>query len=113
METRTNQLKTTTRYNRTQVYTFFDLPELLQAELLADCNDTEDVERVEQDSYYKFDYETRSAYLPASMFMRYNYPNATPRNARFHGYYGTSYFSTYAVRLSNDGESVIIAEIYS
>lgn len=113
MSERTNELKTKTRYNRTQVYTFFDLPDLVKAELNADCNDAEDIERIENDSYYKFDYDKRSEYLPASMFLRVNYPNETPRNSRFNGYYGTSAFTTYAVRLSADGESAIIAEIYS
>ncbi len=86
------------KYNRSEVVSFFELTDDQQADVL---NYT-DIEDAEGAQYVIFQYAdgTEQA-LSLGNFMR--------AGGRWHGIYGTSYFSAYGVILSKCGSAAIVA----
>jgi len=89
----------TLHYNRSEIYSFFDLTDSEQAEVLSNyfC----DTSQAEEDSFIKCGKEV----LPLSMFLRCE-------NSIWSGTFGTSYFSGYYIKINKFGDEVTIAEKY-
>jgi hypothetical protein len=86
------------KYNRSEVVSFFELTDDQQTDVL---NYT-DIEDAEGAQYVIFKYvDGREEALSLSNFMR--------AGGRWHGIYGTSYFSAYGVILSRCGGAAIVA----
>lgn len=94
----------TARYNRSQIYTGFDLTTDQQNEIM----NTYSFEKsdVLNNSYVKFiDRTLNVEFLPLDMFMR-------TEGGIFNGVYGLSAFSAYFIKLSRDGNEALIAYKY-
>jgi len=86
------------KYNRSEVVSFFELTDDQQADVLTYT----DVEDAEGAQYVIFKYvDGREEALSLSNFMR--------ASGRWHGIYGTSYFSAYGVILSRCGSAAVVA----
>lgn len=105
-------MHTSSRYNRSAVMNFFELPELAQATLNADCTDTEDFERIESDSYVEFKYDNRTEYLSLSNFVRFNSVWMPEKNPIWDACAGTSAYSGYFIKLSDCGSEAVVVERY-
>lgn len=105
---KTNQITIKTKnmtsmYNRSQVYSFNELTEQQQNEIL----DTYSFEQsdAQQTSYIKFINSKllNVEFLPLNMFIRVDKSNFT------HGVYGTSYFSAYYITFNRSNDEAVIA----
>lgn len=86
------------KYNRSEIVSFFELTDAQQADVLTYT----DVEDAEGAQYVIFEYKSgENRALSLSNFMR--------SDGRYHGIYGTSYFSAYGVILSRCGSAAIVA----
>ena len=92
----------TRNYNRTGIYSFYDLPQDLQAEILQDM----EISDADSTSYVIVEEDEEKIPLPLDMFMR------TEKNNFTHGIYGMSYFSGYYLTLSRCGSEGVIAYKY-
>lgn len=92
----------TRNYNRTGIYSFYELPEALQVEILQDA----EISEVECTSYVIAEEDEEKIPLPLDMFMK------TEKNNFTHGIYGMSYFSGYYLTLSKCGTQGTIAYKY-
>ena len=89
------------KYNRSEIVSFFELTDGQQADVLTYT----DVKDAEGAQYVIFKYvDGREEALNLSNFMRAD-------RGRWHGIYGTSYFSAYGVILSRCGSVAIVALI--
>lgn len=97
-------MATTTKYNRSEIVSFFDLTERQQSDVM-DCY-YQEMSEAENDSFviYEASKPEYNAVLPLSQFMRTNKPSI------WDGIYGTSYFSAYFIKISKCGTSAVIAE---
>lgn len=87
------------KYNRSEIVSFFELTDHQQTDVL---NYT-DIEDAEGAQYVIFKYvDGREEALSLGNFMRAD-------RGRWHGIYGTSYFSAYGVILSRCGGAAIVA----
>lgn len=93
-------------YTRSQLYNYFDLSAEQQTAI------------AEQYGYY--DYVIDNQYvilndtaLPLFEFVRTDYPNLTNKKPYWDGFYGTSYFSAYFIKLSKCGTVAVVAERFS
>jgi hypothetical protein len=91
-------MKTRT-YNRSEIYSFYDLTEKEQAEVIS--NYFSSIEEAEEDSFIRCGKEV----LPLSMFLKCE-------NSIWSGTYGTSYFSGYYIKINKFGDEVVIADKY-
>lgn len=89
----------TRNYQRSEIYSFFDLSEE-QAKQILDYYNNE--EELQEDSFVILNNEP----LPLSQFMR------TDNNNFTHGVYSDSYFSGYYITLSQDCQEAVIAYKY-
>lgn len=86
------------KYNRSEIVSFFELTDHQQADVLSYT----DVEDAETAQYVIFKYvDGREEALSLGNFMR--------AGGRWHGIYGTSYFSAYGVIISRCGGAAIVA----
>ena len=92
----------TRNYNRTLIYSFYDLPQYLQAEILQDM----EISDADSTSYVIVEEDEEKIPLGLDMFMR------TEKNNFTHGIYGMSYFSGYYLTLSRCGSEGVIAYKY-
>lgn len=92
----------TRNYNRTLIYSFYDLPQDLQAEILQDM----EISDADNTSYVIVEEDEERIPLPLDMFMR------TEKNNFTHGIYGLSYFSGYYLTLSRCGTQAVISYKY-
>jgi len=92
----------TLQYNRSEIYSFFDLSKAEQDEVMSNyfC----DISQAEEDSYIRYGKGYKEV-LPLSMFMRCE-------GSRWDGNYGTSYFSGYYIKFNHSCDEVTIAEKY-
>jgi hypothetical protein len=91
-------MKTRT-YNRSVIYSFFDLTDSEQAEVIS--NYFSEISQAEEDSFIKCGKEV----LPLSMFLRCE-------GGRWDGTFGTSYFSGFFIKVNKFGDEVLIADRY-
>lgn len=93
-----------TKYNRSEILSFFELTEKQQSDVM-DYYYQEQSE-AEQDSFVIFEAlkPEYNAALPLSQFIRTNKPNI------WDGVFGTSYFTAYFIKLSKCGTGAVIAE---
>lgn len=89
----------TLQYNRSEIYSFFDLSDAEQVEVISDY--FSDITQAEEDSYIRCGKDV----LPLSMFLRCE-------GSRWDGNYGTSYFSGYFIKFNRSCDEVTIAEKY-
>jgi hypothetical protein len=92
----------TSNYNRSKIYSFFELPQHLQEEATLEFSNI-----AEDFSFVVFKYEEEQGRieevaLPLSMFMK------TESNFT-HGIYSLGYWSGYYVTLSRDNSEAVIA----
>lgn len=90
----------TRNYQRSEIYSFFDLSQEQVTRVLDLYHDTED--SAQDDSYVILNDEA----LPLSNFMR------TYNNNFTHGVYSDTYFSGYYITLSQDCQEAVIAYKY-
>ena len=103
-------MKVQTRYNRSEIYSFFDLSDSQKENVLNNMTN----EEAENDSFVIFKGKKFEDVLPLSMFIRINYGSNVNNKPNFwDGIYGTSYFSAYFIKLSKSGGSCVVAERYS
>ena len=93
----------TRNYNRTLIYSFYDLPQYLQAEILQDM----EISDADSTSYVIVEEDEEKIPLGLDMFMR-----TEEKNNFTHGIYGMSYFSGYYLTLSRCGSEGVIAYKY-
>lgn len=86
------------KYNRSEIISFFELTDDQQADVL-NYTDIEDAEGA-QYVIFKYADGTEQA-LSLGNFMR--------TSGRWHGIYGTSYFSAFGVILSRCGSAAVVA----
>ena len=79
---------------RSRVYDYDELPEDQKIEHLDNS-----------DSSFVKDPTHKGEFLPLNMFMRFD-----RKNKLWDGYYGTSAFSAYYIKLSKDGEEAVVAD---
>ena len=91
----------TRNYNRTLIYSFYDLPQDLQDEILQDM----EISDADSTSYVIVEDDEEKIPLGLDMFIR------TDGNFT-HGIYGMSYFSGYYLTLSRCGTEGVIAYKY-
>ena len=91
----------TRNYNRSEIFSFYELPEALQTEILED----RELPHAETTSYVILKEDGKKTALPLDMFIR------TDRNFT-HGIYGLSYFSGYYVTLDRTMTEAVIAYKY-
>lgn len=91
----------TRNYNRSEIFSFYELPEALQTEILED----RELPHAETTSYVILKEDGKKTALPLDMFMR------TDRNFT-HGIFSDSYFSGYFLTLSKCGTEAVIAYKY-
>ena len=89
----------TAEYCRSEVYSFWDLSEAEQKEVIS--NYFQNSQEAEEDSFVKLNKEV----LPLSMFLRCE-------NSIFNGFYGTSYFSGYFIKFNKFGDEVTVVSKY-
>jgi hypothetical protein len=89
----------TRNYNRSEIYSFSDLPDSLKTYAIRDFDVTE------EDTFVIHSFKGWDTAIPLSMFMRTN------RNFT-HGVFADSYFSGYYVTLSRDNSEAVIAYKY-
>ena len=89
----------TIHYNRSEIYSFFDLSPVEQSQVISNyyC----DIAQAEDDSFIRCGKEI----LPLSMFLRCE-------GSRWDGNFGTSYFSGYYIKFNRSCDEVTIAEKY-
>ena len=89
----------TIHYNRSEIYSFFDLSETEKAEVISNyfC----DISQAEEDSFIRCGKDV----LPLSMFLRCE-------GSRWDGNYGTSYFSGYFIKFNEYGDEVTVVSKY-
>lgn len=92
----------TRNYNRTGIYSFYDLPQYLQDEILQDIT----IEDAENTQYVILEEDGEETALPLDMFTR------TEKNNFTHGIFSLSYFSGYFLTLSRCGTQAVIAYKY-
>lgn len=92
----------TRNYNRTLIYSFYDLPENLQEEILQDM----EISDADSTSYVIVEDDEEKIPLGLDMFIR------TEKNNFTHGIYGMSYFSGYYLTISKCGTEGVIAYKY-
>lgn len=92
----------TRNYNRTLIYSFYDLPQELKAEILQDM----EISDADSTSYVIVKEDEEKIPLGLDMFMR------TEKNNFTHGIYSMSYFSGYYLTLSICGTQAVIAYKY-
>jgi hypothetical protein len=89
----------TSAYVRSEILSYYDLDENLQAQIATD-NDNDD--NIFEDSYV-IDPCDKNNVLPLSMFMK-------TENSKFtNGIYGISYFSAYTITLSRSNDCAVVA----
>ena len=93
----------TSNYNRSEIYSFFDLSEEQQNEAL---NNSNDQEHAEERSYIIYNHIQGDEVLPLDMFMRLEHSKL------FDGVYGQTAFSAYFVKLNKSNDEVLIAYRY-
>lgn len=93
----------TTRYNRSEVLSYFDLTEEQQIEAL---NESNDQRHAEERSYVEFKYPNRTEILPLDMFMKFD------NNPVWDGGYSTSAFGGYYIKFNRSSDECLIAEKY-
>lgn len=84
------------KMHKTEVISFYEMPEDQQEE------HKDDYEGVEESSFVESP-DHPGEYLDLSNFMR-----STDKSSRFHGIYGTSYFSYYGIILSARGDAALV-----
>jgi hypothetical protein len=89
----------TRNYQRSEIYSFFDLSEEQVKQILDYYNNEEEAQ---EDSFVILNNEP----LPLSQFMR------TTNNKFTHGIFSDSYFSGYFITLSKDCQDAVIAYKY-
>jgi hypothetical protein len=92
----------TRNYNRSHIFSFNDLPDNLQAEILED----RELSDAHSTSYVILKEGNDKTALPLDMFMR------TEKNNFTHGIYGLSYFSGYYLTLSRCNTEAVISYKY-
>ena len=92
----------TRNYNRSYIFSFNELPEQLQAEILED----RELSDAHSTSYVILKEDNEKTALPLDMFMR------TEKNNFTHGIYGLSYFSGYYLTLSRCNTEAVISYKY-
>lgn len=103
-------MKVSPLYNRSEIYSFFDLSDSQKENVLNDMTN----EEAENDSFVILKGKKFENILPLSMFMRINYgSNVNNKPIFWDGVYGTSYFSAYFIKLSKCGSCCVVAERYS
>lgn len=85
-------------YIRSEIFSFDELPENVQSELLTD-NESSDMYG---DRFVKCPIH-KGEYLPLSMFMRLE------NSKLWNGAYGLSAYSAYLIKISRDGQSATVA----
>jgi hypothetical protein len=94
------------KYNRSEIYNFFDLTEQEQEQVLNDyCLETE---QAETDSFvcYRYGKENeKKQFIPLSLFIRSS-------GKRWDGIHGESYFSAYFIKLNRSNDEAVIAYNY-
>jgi len=89
----------TRNYNRSYIFSFNELPENLQAEILQD----RELSDAHSTSYVILKEGSKKIALPLDMFV------CTERNNNFtHGIYGLSYFSCYCVTFDRTNTEAVI-----
>ena len=93
----------TRQYNRSTIYSFYDLTNKQQQQLIDEDNLT--AEELEEDFYVIFNHKDgEEDILALSNFIRTN------RNNNFtHGVYSMSYFSAYYITFSRCNSEVVVA----
>lgn len=89
----------TRHYQRSEIYSFYDLTSQEQSKVLNTYFD--DLTQAENDSYIRCEKEI----LPLSMFLRCE-------GSIWSGSYCTSYFSGYYIKVNKFGDEVTIADRY-
>ena len=92
----------TRNYNRSHIFSFNELPEQLQSEILED----RELSDAHSTSYVILKEDSEETALPLDMFMR------TEKNNFTHGIYGISYFSGYYITLSRCNTEAVISYKY-
>lgn len=90
----------TRNYNRSDIYSYFDLPEYLQMEVARDFED------YREETYVISKFKGNETAIPLSMFVKVHGSNFT------HGIFSDSYFSGYHITLSRDNSQAVIAYKY-
>lgn len=85
-------------YNRSEILSWSDLTPEQQKEVYDDYGYTQD----DECSFVVCDGEA----LDLGMFMR------ADKDKRWHGYYGTSYFSAYAIRFNRSNDEALVARVH-
>jgi hypothetical protein len=94
----------TRNYNRSSIFSYYDLTEEQQSEVLNDfCFERSDAE---QSSYVISKFKGEKTAVPLSLFMR------TDNNNFTHGIFSDSYFSGYFITLSKCNTEAVIAYKY-
>lgn len=96
----------TINYNRSELYSFFDLTTDQQNEVLQDI----EAEQAEQETFVIYKHKEGNQILPLGMFMRIDYPVNT--KGLFDGVYSKSAFSAYFIKFNNSNDEVVIADKY-
>jgi hypothetical protein len=91
----------TRNYNRSYIFSFNELPEKLQTEILED----RELSDAHSTSYVILKEDSEKTALPLDMFMRTN-------NNFTHGIYGLSYFSCYCVTFDRTNTEALISYKY-
>lgn len=94
-------MKRTRNYQRSEILSFFDLPEEVQERMHDECTDFEEKEAIEQDSYVQWG----RFFFPLSDFMRYHGPI-------WDGVMGETNTSGYLIKISDNGEEAVVVHQY-
>ena len=97
----------TYRYNRSQVYSFFDLPESDQADLiegLDSVDDASEIEEIENANYVALNFPDGPQFHSLGLCMRTD-------GGRFDGVIGLTNTSAIGVKLSRCGTEALVALI--
>ncbi len=96
----------TSNYNRSEIYSFFDLSEEQQNEAL---NNSNDQEHAEERSYIIYKHKSGDQVLPLDMFIAIREGKPTV----FHGIYAQDYFSAYFVKFNKSNDEALVAYRYN
>ena len=92
----------TRNYNRTEIYSFFELPQDIQDEILHGTQESD----AQSTSYVVINKDDEKIPLPLDMFIR------TEKNNFTHGIYGITFFSGYFITFSRCGTEAVISYKY-
>lgn len=96
----------TSSYNRSQIYSYFDLTTEQQEQALDTAND---IEHAQDRNYVIFEHPRNPQVLPLDMFIAIREGKPTV----FHGIYAQDYFSAYFVKFNKSNDEALIAYRYN